>query len=108
KLKALAGTSDTRSPLLPNVPTIQESGVPGFVVNGWYGILAPPGTPPAVVDKLSAAIAVSLLQPGRREQLTGYGYAPIGSTPQAFGALIDSELARWSQAVKDSGATIPQ
>jgi tripartite-type tricarboxylate transporter receptor subunit TctC len=108
KLKALAVTSDTRSPLLPDVPTIQESGVPGFVVNGWYGILAPAGTPPAVVDKLSAAIADSLREPALREQLTGYGYTPIGSTPQAFGELIDSELARWSQAVKDSGATIQQ
>jgi len=108
KLKALAVTSDTRSPLLPDVPTIQESGVPGFVVNGWYGILAPAGTPPAVVDKLSAAIADSLREPALREQLTGYGYTPIGSTPQAFGELIDSELERWSQAVKDSGATIQQ
>jgi len=106
KLKALAVTGETRSPLLPDVPTVQESGVPGFVVNGWYGILAPAGTPPAVVDKLSQAIAQSLREPALRDQLVGYGYAPVGSTPQAFGQLIDSELQRWSRAVKDSGASI--
>lgn len=106
KLKGLAVTSETRSPLLPEVPTIQESGVPGFVVNGWYGILAPAGTPPEVVNKLSQAIADSLREPALREQLTGFGYTPVGGTPQAFSDLIDSELQRWNQAVKDSGATI--
>jgi len=108
KLKALAVTGEQRSPVLPNVPTVQESGVPGFVVNGWYGILAPAGTPPAVVNKLSQAIAQSLQEPAVREQLIGYGYEPIGSTPQAFGELIDSELQRWGKAVKDSGAAIQQ
>ncbi|GAB1579837.1 Bug family tripartite tricarboxylate transporter substrate binding protein [Bordetella petrii] len=106
KLKALAVTGEARSPLLPDVPTVQESGVPGFVVNGWYGILAPAGTPPEAVDKLSRAIADALREPGLRQQLTGYGYAPVGSTPQAFGQLIDSELQRWSKAVKDSGASV--
>ncbi|MBV7486740.1 tripartite tricarboxylate transporter substrate binding protein [Bordetella sp. BOR01] len=106
KLKALAVTGDTRSPLLPDVPTVQESGVPGFVVNGWYGILAPAGTPPAIVDKLSQAIAESLREPALQQQLIGYGYAPVGSTPEAFGQLIDSELRRWSQAVQDSGASV--
>src|SRR5690606_34995922 len=88
KLKALAVTGEVRSPLLPEVPTVQESGVPGFLVNGWYGILAPAGTPPGVVDTLSRAIADALREPGLRQQLAGYGYAPVGSTPQAFGQLI--------------------
>lgn len=108
KLKALAVTGEQRSAGLPDVPTVQESGVPGFVVNGWYGILAPAGTPPAIVDKLSQAIAESLREPAVQAQLTGYGYELIGSTPQAFGELIDSELARWSKTVKDSGAAIQQ
>lgn len=108
KLKALAVTGEQRSAGLPDVPTVQESGVPGFVVNGWYGILAPAGTPPAIVDKLSQAIAESLREPAVHEQLTDYGYELIGSTPQAFGELIDSELARWGKTVKDSGAAIQQ
>jgi len=108
KLKALAVTGEQRSAGLPDVPTVQESGVPDFVVNGWYGILAPAGTPPAIVDKLSQAIAESLREPAVHEQLTDYGYELIGSTPQAFGELIDSELTRWGKTVKDSGAAIQQ
>lgn len=105
KLKALAVTGDHRSPLLPNVPTVAES-VPGFVVNGWYGILAPANTPPAILDTLSATIATAIQAPDLKAQLNSYGYETVGSTPQAFADRIDKELATWKTAVEVSGAKL--
>ena len=105
KLKALAVTGDRRSPLLPNVPTVAEA-VPGFVVNGWYGILAPAATPPAILDTLSTAIAAAINTPDLKAQLNGYGYETVGSTPAAFAAHITRELDTWKQAVEVSGAKL--
>lgn len=102
KLKALAVSSAERAKVLPDVPTIEESGVPGFVVNGWYGIIAPGGTPPEVVNALSQAIAEVVKQPAVGEQLADYGYALVGSTPEAFGAHINKELETWARVVKDA------
>lgn len=106
KLKALAVTGAQRSALLPDVPTIQESGVPDFLIDGWYGILAPAGTPDAIVDTLSQAIAAELKKPELRQQLAGYGYELVGSTPLAFGQHIEKEIGRWESAVKTSGARV--
>ncbi|MFY4256806.1 tripartite tricarboxylate transporter substrate binding protein [Achromobacter xylosoxidans] len=105
KLKALAVTGDQRSPLLPNVPTVAEA-VPGFVVNGWYGILAPAATPPAILDTLSTAIAAAIKTPDLKAQLNSYGYETVGSTPAAFAAHITRELDTWKQAVEVSGAKL--
>lgn len=106
KLKAIAVTGDKRSPLLPDVPTVKESGVPGFVINGWYGILAPAGTPPDVVAKLNQALNKAVRDPKVASQLTETGYEVVGTTPEAFGSLIDTELVRWREAVQASGAKI--
>jgi tripartite-type tricarboxylate transporter receptor subunit TctC len=106
KLKALAVTGEKRSVLVPNVPTVAESGVPDFVVNGWYGVLAPAKTPPEIVDTISRAIAESLKQPKLQQQLNSNGYSLVGSTPKEFAAHIDGELARWSKIVVSSGAKI--
>ncbi|WMD19634.1 tripartite tricarboxylate transporter substrate binding protein [Achromobacter seleniivolatilans] len=105
KLKAIAVTGDRRSPLLPDVPTVAES-VPGFVVNGWYGVLAPAGTPSAVVDALSRGIAEAVSVPGVRGQLAGYGYEVVGSTAAEFSGHIDRELEAWKRAVEASGARL--
>lgn len=105
KLKALAVTGERRSPLLPDVPTVAET-VPGFVVNGWYGVLAPAGTPPAVVNTLSRDIANAVAVPALKQQLMGYGYETVGSTPEAFAGHIDRELDTWKQAVEQSGAKV--
>jgi tripartite-type tricarboxylate transporter receptor subunit TctC len=105
KLKALAVTGEKRSPLLPNVPTVAET-VPGFVVNGWYGVLAPAGTPPEVVNALSQEIAREVKIPALQKQLAEYGYETVGSTPKAFGEHIDRELASWKKAVDASGAKL--
>lgn len=105
KLKAIAVTGEKRSALLPDVPTVAES-VPGFVVNGWYGILAPAGTPPRVVDALSQGIAQAVQVPQVKAQLNSYGYELVGSTPAEFGRHIERELAAWKEAVEVSGAKV--
>ena len=105
KLKALAVSGAKRSSILPNVPTIAET-VPGFVVDGWYGILAPAGTPAAAVEKLSKAFNEAANDPKVKAQLNDNGYEIIGSTPEFFGKHIESELTRWEKTVKDSGAKI--
>jgi tripartite-type tricarboxylate transporter receptor subunit TctC len=106
KLKAVAVTGDKRSPLLPDVPTVKESGVPSFVVNGWYGILAPAGTPPEVVAKLNQALNKTVRDAKVAAQLTEYGYDVVGTSPEAFGRHIDAELVRWKDAVQASGAKL--
>jgi len=105
KLKAIAVSSLTRAEILPNTPTIAET-LPGFDVTVWYGILAPAGTPAAIVDKLSQAFAAVAGDKKIKAQLAESGYATLGSTPAAFSKHIDAELTKWSKAVKDSGATI--
>ncbi|WP_156414129.1 tripartite tricarboxylate transporter substrate binding protein [Bordetella sp. N] len=108
KLKALAVTGEKRSPLLRDVPTVSESAVPGFIVNGWYGVLAPAGTPANVVQQLSTDIAEALKDPALAKQLASYGYEPVGSTPAEFGKYINQEIDRWGKAVKASGVTISE
>ena len=105
-LRPLAVMGAQRAPQLPDVPTVKESGVPGFVINGWYGILAPAGTPPDVVAKLNQALNKAVRDPKVASQLTEAGYEVVGTTPEAFGSLIDTELVRWREAVQASGAKI--
>ncbi len=107
KLKALAVTSLTRSPLLPDVPTLDESGVKGYEVNTWFGFVAPAGTPPAVVATLHDDIAKILSQPKVRENLVAQGFdlAPV-QPPAAFTDLIRSDLVKWPPIIKAAGAKV--
>ncbi len=104
KLRALAVTGAARSPAAPEVPTVAESGLPGFSVLAWWGLLAPARTPAYIVDKLQREVARQLQAPALRERLALDAIEAIGSTPQAFDAFIRKELATWAKVVKDSGA----
>jgi tripartite-type tricarboxylate transporter receptor subunit TctC len=104
RLKALAVTGGKRSAALPNVPTVSEAGVPGYEIVGWFGIVAPAGTPKDIVARLNAAILEVLAKPDLKEQLTALGSEPTAiATPEQFGAFMRNEISKWTQVVKDSG-----
>jgi len=103
KVRALAVTAARRLALLPEVPTLDESGVRGYEAGSWYGILAPAGTPPAIVETLHAAIVRALRQPEVRDRLVDEGAEVIGSTPAAFAEHIRAELARTGALVRSAG-----
>ncbi len=105
KLRALALTGAKRSLLLPAVPTIAEQGYPGFEVSGWYGMLAPSGTPREAITLLHLEIAKALKLAEVAERLAGDGAVAVGNTPEEFGAYIKSEMAKWAPVIKASGAT---
>ena len=106
-LKALAVTSRGRSPLLPDVATLDASGVPGYEVVTWFGVVAPAGTPAAVVRRLNTEINAIVGDPRVSKLLSDQGFelAPA-TTPEAFGQLIAADLAKWTPIVKASGATV--
>jgi tripartite-type tricarboxylate transporter receptor subunit TctC len=103
RLRAVGVTTLTRSPVVPNVPTIAEGGLPGFDVTIWYGILATGGTPGSIVDKLNAEIVKTLQAGDVRQQLTALGLEPVGSRASEFGAKVRSEIAQWAKVVKQAG-----
>ena len=100
RLKAIAVTSAKRSVAAPDVPTIMESGVPDFVVDSWYGALAPAKTPPAAVAKLQAAFAQALQNPQIREKLLLQGAEAAAVTPAEFDRIIRDELAKWDYVIR--------
>ena len=103
RLKALGVSGTTRSPALPDVPTIAESGLPGYEAHNWWGLLVPAGTPPPVVDRLNGALKAVLASEETRKRMETEGAEPLGMTPQEFGAFISSELAKWVKVARDVG-----
>jgi len=103
KIRALAVTTGKRSRELPDVPTLTEQGFKGFEISGWYGLVAPAGTPPAIVNRISADINKVLGSGESPQLLRTRGYEPVPSTPEAFGRFMRAEIARWTKAVKDYG-----
>jgi len=103
KLRALAVTSSKRSAAAPELPTIAESGYPGFEVTGWNGLLAPAKTPAAVVRKLHIETVKALAHPELRAKLAALGLEGIGNSPDEFAAVIKSEIAKWAKVIKDAG-----
>lgn len=102
KLRALAVTSAQRSPFMPDVPTASEAGIPGLQIDFWWGLLAPAGTPPAIIKQLNEALNWTLTQPDVRETLAQDAAVPKPSTPEEFRKLVDAELVRWVKRVKDA------
>ena len=102
RLRALGVTSAQRAPALPDIPTIAESGVPGYEYGTWYGLLAPAGTPRAIVGKLNRATAEVLASPKTAERFVGQGLTPTPSTPAQFGTHLKSETERWIKVVREA------
>jgi tripartite-type tricarboxylate transporter receptor subunit TctC len=107
KLKAFAVTSSQRSGALPDVPTLEDVGkLKGFEASSWFGLLAPAGTPPDIVNRIQQEVAKSLNTAAIKEKMLGQGEIPSRNTPQEFARLIDSEITKWAKVVKDSGAKV--
>ena len=106
KLRALAVTTSKRSPTAPDLPTMEESGVKPFDVSSWFGLIAPAGTPPEIVNKLNAAMNQAFDKPEVKEAYAKLGAVSEKNTPQQFGAFIKSEVASWAPVVKSSGAKV--
>jgi len=106
KLRPLAVTTTTRSPALPDVPSMAEAGIKGYEASSWFGLLAPAGTPPAIIDKVQRDVAAALRPPAVRDQLRAQGAEPSGITPAQFKAFMARESAKWADVVKQSGAKV--
>ncbi|MDT4830483.1 hypothetical protein FQZ97_639500 [compost metagenome] len=109
KLKALAVTSAQRSPALPDVPTVAEAGGPalkGYEASSWFGLLAPAGTSPEIVNRIQQEVTKSLGTPAIKEKMLAQGAIPSGNSPADFTKLIASEHVKWAKVVKDSGAKV--
>ena len=106
RLRALGVTSAQRAPALPDVPTIAESGLPGYEASSWFGLLAPAGTPKDVVAKVNGEVARWLASPEAKEKLLSQGANAAGGTPEDFARHIAAETAKWQQVVKASGAKV--
>jgi tripartite-type tricarboxylate transporter receptor subunit TctC len=106
RLRGVAVTGLARSALLPDVPTVNEAGMPGFEVGAWYGVVAPAKTPPATVARLSGEILKALQEPGLRSRFEQEGGEILAGNPERYAAYINSELERWSQLVKRAGVKL--
>jgi tripartite-type tricarboxylate transporter receptor subunit TctC len=106
KLKAIAVSSLKRSAAMPGLPTVAESGYPGFESIAWIGISAPAGTPKDIIAKLHTEIVKIVNMPDIKERFLALGTESVGSTPEEFAAYLKSEIAKWGKVVKESGATV--
>jgi tripartite-type tricarboxylate transporter receptor subunit TctC len=106
KLRAIGISSAKRSPQAPDLPTIAESGLPGFAAVPWYGVLGPAALPRPIVNKINSEIAHVLAQRDMQERFVAQGIDLQSSTPEQFGALIKSEVVKWRKVVRDAGATV--
>jgi len=103
RLRALAVTGKRRSSELPDVPTVDEAGVPGYEVSPWYGLLAPAGTPPPIVARLASEVTKIVRAADMREKLAAQGAEPGGGTPEEYAAVIRSETVLWTRVIREAG-----
>ncbi|SPA56618.1 tripartite tricarboxylate transporter substrate binding protein [Cupriavidus taiwanensis] len=108
KLRAIAVTTPRRASALPDIPTVAESGLPGFDISTWYGLWAPRGTPAAVIEKLATHAAAALKRPDVRQQYADMGAEPVGSSPADFARYNAAEGRKWAEIVRRSGAKADQ
>jgi len=104
RLRAIAVTGEKRSQAAPDVPTIAESGFPGFAATAWYNVAAPAKTPKAIVTRLNQEVLKTLALPDVKQRLESVGFELIGSTPEKLGDYMKTELKKWEKVVKASGA----
>ncbi|MGZ8203095.1 MAG: tripartite tricarboxylate transporter substrate-binding protein, partial [Burkholderiales bacterium] len=102
RLRALGVTSAKRTSFMPELPTIAETGVPGYEASLWWGIVAPAKTPKPVIDRLNAEIHKAMASPEMKKLYTEFGAEPSPTTPEAFTAMVKKEIAKWSKVVKDA------
>jgi tripartite-type tricarboxylate transporter receptor subunit TctC len=103
---ALAVTPRQQSSAMPGVPTMEEAGVTGYEVNGWYGVLAPARTPKNIVTRLNGEITRMLQDPAMREMLTRAGADPLSSSPEEFSGIIAADIVKWAKVVKAAGVKV--
>ena len=106
KLRALAITGAMRSEMVPDVPTVSEAGVPGYEVGVWFGIVAPAGTPPAVLAKLNGELNRILAMPDVKQKFADQGVEPVGGPPERFAEHLKVQIEKWTKVVKESGAKV--
>ena len=106
KLRGIAVTGAKRSPLLPDVPTVSETGLPGFNLTSWDGLFAPVGLPRDLVTKLNGDIVAALGAPDTKDRITSLGAEPAPMSPEQFGRYVREEIAKWAKVVKESGAKV--
>jgi tripartite-type tricarboxylate transporter receptor subunit TctC len=103
RLRPLAVSTRERTPALPDVPTVMEAGVKDYEAIGWFGLLAPAGTPPALVQQLSGEITKQMAMPAMRERALAEGATPVGNTPAEFDRFLRSEIAKWTKIIQQTG-----
>jgi tripartite-type tricarboxylate transporter receptor subunit TctC len=106
KFRALGVTGAARLPAAPDIPTIAEAGLPGFEVTGWYGFLAPAGTPAEIISRLSAQTAKAMQSPEVMRRFASEGVDAVGSTPELFATVIHDDIAKWAEVMRVSGARV--
>ena len=106
RLRILAVTTAERSKLYPDIPTIAESGAPGYDLTGWYGVLVPTGTPRPIIERLHGELMKAMHAPDMQERYVTLGLEPVESTPEQFGTYIRAELAKWGDIIKRSGTRV--
>ena len=106
RIRALAVSTAKRPQAIPGLPTVAESGIPGYDAGVWYAVLAPAGTPPAIIDRLNREMAAALERPDYAKLLRDSAIDPVGSTPAELGAYIGSEISKWAKVVREAGVHI--
>jgi tripartite-type tricarboxylate transporter receptor subunit TctC len=106
RIKALGVASTRRTATAPDLPTVTESGLRGYTVNSWSGMLAPAGTPRPVIASLNAEVLKILAQPDVKQQLLAQGFEVLGGTPEEFGSFIKDEIVKWTKVIRDAGAHV--